>query len=180
MALSQENMNRVMTTFAERVNKLARINLGARRAYTDTDGKRKSKIIDNSGRLRKSLAYDLNVTPNAFSIGFLMEDYGQWVDEGRKKGKGAPLKEIEKWVRSKPIRYRNPGTGSFEKMTESKRKSLAYLINRKIKEKGIAPTKFFTEPFEAEFLKLPNEVIEAYALDVEQFLQFATDRLNNG
>jgi len=37
---------------------------------------------------------------------------------------------------------------------------------------GIKPTKFFTDPFEKEFKELPDEVVEAYALDIENFMKF--------
>jgi hypothetical protein len=33
---------------------------------------------------------------------------------------------------------------------------------------------FFTKPFEKAFLNLPQEVIEAYALDIDDLLEFTT------
>ena len=40
-----------------------------------------TKFIDN-GNLYKSLGYTLNVSPNSFSMGFLMEEYGVFQDKG--------------------------------------------------------------------------------------------------
>lgn len=103
-----------------------------------------------------------------------MEEYGQWVDQGRKPGKGAPPEVIRQWVREKPIRPRNKN-GGFKKVTDASVNSLAYLINRKIKREGIKPTHFFSEPFDKAFQELPDDLIEAFALDIEDFLKFATD-----
>lgn len=190
---AKDNVEQVLDTFMSEVVRLAKINLGARRSVEDARGRSRSRIIDNSGALRNSLAYTLNVTPNAFSVEALMEDYGAFVDSGRdgskKKydksgtlnpgagsGSFAPSQPIQNWVRTKPIRYRNAETGTFERMTESRVKGLAYVINRKIKEWGIPPTRFFSEPFEAKFRDLPDEFVEAFALDMENFLAFAATR----
>jgi hypothetical protein len=50
--------------------------------------------------------------------------------------------------------------------------STAYLITRSIWNKGIKPSLFFTKPFEQAFKKLPNELIEKFGLDVEDFLAY--------
>ena len=54
--------------------------------------------------------------------------------------------------------------------------SLAFRIQNTIYLKGIKPTEFYSKPFEKEFQKLPQELVEAYALDVEQFLEFLTKK----
>ena len=172
MAVSVENKEQVLKNFADNVVRLSKINLGASR---NVKGKR--RITDNSGKLRSSLSYLMDVTPNAFSLAFLMEEYGEYVDKGRKPGKGAPPEVIQRWVREKPIRPRNKN-GGFKKVTDASVNSLAYLINRKIKREGIEPTNFFSEPFEAQFNKLPDDLIEAFALDIEDFLKFTTSGNN--
>ena len=48
----------------------------------------------------------------------------------------------------------------------------AYLIRNSIYNKGLKPTMFFSKPFEDGFLRLPDDVIEAYGLDVENFLKY--------
>jgi hypothetical protein len=42
--------------------------------------------------------------------------------------------------------------------------------------RGIKPSLFFTKPFEAAFRKLPDELIQAYGLDVEEFLQYTINK----
>jgi hypothetical protein len=45
---------------------------------------------------------------------------------------------------------------------------LGFLIARSVFNKGIKPSLFFTKPFEAAFKNLPEETIQAFALDVEE------------
>ena len=52
--------------------------------------------------------------------------------------------------------------------------STAFIITRSIYNKGIAPSLFFTKPFEAAFKNLPDELLEAYGLEVEDFLKYTT------
>lgn len=148
--------------FGKRVTKLAKINLGA---------KRNGKIIDSSGTLRRSLDYHLEVFRSGnFSFDIEMEDYGTYVDKGRKKGSQPPTEPILKWIKKKPVRLRDLKTGSFIKQTESKLKGLAFVIARNIKEKGIKETLFLTQPFEKEFKKLSNKLVDAFALDIDTLL----------
>jgi len=169
------NVKIVLDEFGERVTKLARINVGATRTV---NGKRRK--IDNSGKLRNSIRYNVSVSKkqSSFEFDISMEDYGENVDKGRKPGKGIPVNESLKWIKSKPIRIRDLKTKSFVKATESRVNSLAFLINRKIKEKGIAATNFLSDPFSKEFKDLPDDVIEAFGLDVEQFLEFSLKEIN--
>ena len=52
------------------------------------------------------------------------------------------------------------------------RRSLKFAIAKNIFKKGIKPSLFFTKPFENEYKKLSNELIEAYGLDMSEFLQY--------
>ena len=49
--------------------------------------------------------------------------------------------------------------------------SVVYLIRKSIYEMGLKTTNFFTEPFETAFKRLPDEIIEAYGLDIESLLK---------
>ena len=172
-----ENINAVLQAFVDDVVRLAKIGISAKRKARRSNGKIYYKRIDNTGKLRNSLRGNVNTSANSFSADIMMEEYGEWVDKGRKKGKGAPPSAIRKWIKQKPLRVRD-AQGQFVKATESRINSLAYLINRKIKRKGIEATNFLTEPFELKFKNLPQEIIEAYSLDVEDFLRFTIDKLN--
>ena len=157
--LSAKKTRRVLDTFGERVVRLSKINL-------TTDKK------NNTGDLQKSLGFEMEVFRSGnFSFAFLMEEYGGNVDRGRKAGKGIPVRVLDEWIRTKPVRLRDLETGKFLKKTPARLKSLSYLINRKIKEEGIEASNFFSEPFEKEFKQLPDELVKAFGLDVESYLE---------
>ena len=167
------NVKKILDDFGARVVKLSKINIGATRTVSG-----KKRRTDNSGKLRKSIKHDIDVFKNSFGFYIEMEDYGKWVDKGRKPGKGMPVRELMQWIKSKPIRLRDLKTGSFIESTPSRLKSLAFLINRKIKEEGIAPTNFLSDPFEQEFKQLPDELTEAFSLDLDTFLETSLSELN--
>ena len=159
---------KVLDLFGDKVTHQARVNL-------------ELKKKNNSKDLWKSIAYHVQVsktTVGSFEFDIVMEDYGEWVDKGRKPGKGVPPEALYKWIKTKPVRLRDLKTGQFVKSTESKIKSLAFLINRKIKEEGIAATNFLSDPFNKYFPKLPDDLIEAFSLDVDDLLKFGLDKLN--
>lgn len=134
-----------------------------------------------SKELYNSLDYELKVSQNSFSLSFLMEDYGTFIDKGVKgrdssakapnspyqyKNKMPPLKALDKWVVRKGIAVRDK-KGRFVS-----RESLKFAIAKSIQSKGIETTNFFTKPFENAFKRLPEDLVNTYALEVEDFLKF--------
>jgi len=140
-----------------------------------------------SGNLRNSIGYDLKVNPNSFELEFIMAEYGMFVDEGVQGSKSSylesrnsrfefsgrfktiPTKSLDKWVVRRGIKGVRDEQGKF-----IKRDSLKYLIAKSIYEKGIKASLFFTKPFEKAFDNLPKEIIEAYALDIDDLFEFTT------
>jgi len=134
-------------------------------------------------KLYNSLDKEIQVGANSFRIAFLMENYGNFQDKGVSgtqkkyntpfsyKTKRPPIKPITDWVTKKRFQFRNRETGKFMSY-----KSTAYLIAGGILKNGIKPSLFFTKPFEAAFKNLPNELVQAYGLDVEQFLQYTINK----
>ena len=47
-----------------------------------------------TGNLYQSLAYEITAGPNSLDFDFLMAEYGEWVDKGRKAGKMPPFGAI--------------------------------------------------------------------------------------
>lgn len=131
---------------------------------------RKKKNVTNS--LYDSLDYQVKAMPNSFEFDFLMEEYGEWVDKGRKAGKNPPFSPLRKWVQDRRIQFRD-NSGRFQTYDQT-----AWAVVKSIGKKGIEPSNFYSRPFNLGFQKLPNEVAEAYALDVEEFLEFTIDKLN--
>lgn len=160
------------------------------------DGSRKQLKLQKknvSGKLARSLDSELNVFPNSFSLSFFMEEYAYYQDRGVKgktstypeiarygtlakfgsgKGKKGGLTEgIKKWVKNKRFQFQDKKTKRFLSYN-----STAFLITRSIWNKGLKPSLFFTKPFEKAFKQLPNDVINAYALEVEDFLKFSLEK----
>jgi len=145
---------------------------------------RLSKAGKNDSKgLYKRLDGVLKVSPNSFKLSWDL-GYGNFQDKGVSgtekkydtpysyKSKMPPIKPLADWAKRKGIKLRDE-KGKFKKggyMT------LGFLIARSIQRKGIKPSLFFTKPFEQGFKKLPDELLEAYGLDVEEFLQFTLNK----
>ena len=165
------NVKDSLNKFAKYVAQQSRTNL--------TKGK---KNVSKS--LYNSIDYDLTVSPNSFSLSFIMDEYGMYQDKGvsgtQKKyntpfkytNKMPPIKPLADWAKFKNIRLRN-AKGQFAK---GNYKTIGFLISRSIYRKGIKPSLFFTKPFEKAFLNLPNQVVEAFALDINDLLDFSTKK----
>ena len=177
-----KNVQQELNRFSKYVIQQSRTNL-------TKDKKNSSKALYNS------LDYDINVSPNSFSLKFLMEDYGVFQDKGVSgikkkyntpfsyKSKGGkrglkgmpPPNKMDKWI------VRN---SSFFKGVRGKdgkflpRKTLQFLVARSIFFKGIKPSLFFTKPFKKAFTNLDKDIIKAYQLDVEELLKFTTNGNN--
>ena len=154
-----ENTKKALDKFGKYLVKESRKNLT-----------RKKKNVTNS--LYESLDYDVKAMPNSFEFDFLMNEYGEWVDKGRKAGKNPPFTPLRKWVQDRRIQFRS-NKGKFQTYDQT-----AWAIVKSIGKKGIPASNFYSRPFNLGYAKLPNEIVEAYALDVEDFLEFTIDKLN--
>jgi len=140
-----------------------------------------------SNALYKSLNGNVKAMQNSILVEFEMEDYGLFQDKGVSgtqkkyntpysyKSKMPPIKPLAQWAKSRNIRLRDE-QGKF---TKGNYNTIGYLISRSIYRKGIKPSLFFTKPFEQAFKKLPDELVEKFGLDVEDFLAYTLkeDRL---
>ena len=164
------NVEQILNEFGERVTRLAKINIGATRLVKNRKGNTVKRKIDFSGNLRKSIKYEVEVFKNSFGFYIEMEDYGKDVDQGQPAGSKPSIPDLKNWIKYKPVRLRD-SQGSFVKMTNLRVVSFAKLIQKNIQKHGTAATNFISEPFSAEFKKLPDELIEAFGLDVDKFLE---------
>lgn len=172
MSVSQENTKKALEQFLKYTITQAKANLT-----------RKKKNSTKS--LYNSLDYDLNVTKSSFSASITALEYGEYQDKGVSgkkkkydtpysyKDKKPPAKVFDKWIVKKGIAPRNE-KGQFQSRT-----GIAYAIANSIFINGIKPSRFLSEPFEKGFKKLPNEIIEAYGLDVESFLKYVVNGKKN-
>lgn len=161
--LNIEQTKKILDRFRLHVVKEARKNLT-------------NKQKNASKGLYNSIAGNVKAMPNSISIEFVMQQYGAFQDQGVSgtqkkydtpfsyKSKMPPSQPFEKWAKQKGIKPRGKD-GRFISY-----KSLGFLISRSIFRKGIKPSLFFTKPFEAAFKNLPDETIQAFALDVEELM----------
>ena len=125
-----------------------------------------------SKRLYNSIKGVSKVNPNSISLYFEMDAHGVFQDKGVSgkekkyntpysyKSKMPPTKALDKWVVRRGIAPRDA------KGRLISRKSLKFLIARSIYKNGIKPSMFFTKPFEAAYDRLPDELVEAYGIDI--------------
>jgi len=187
--LKLENIKIALEKAAMEVVRQAKVNLGATQTIVQNDGKSKRKRIDASGNLRNSLkASPAQMNEDKLTIGILMDYYGKFVDKGvsgtqyqtpkespysfKNEGVSPEMQySIFQWMRTKRIRLRDVG-GQFKKgrITQKSYESLAYVIARSVKRKGINQTHFITNPFNLMDEQLPQLLQEALALDIENYL----------
>lgn len=171
--LERTNTEKALKEFGKYVVQQSRSNLS----------KQKKNV---SKALYDSLKGNYKVSANSIETSFEMEDYGQFQDKGvrgktssvrapnspfkfgsgtgKKGGLGDAMKAM---VKSKGFQFKNKKSGRFMSFDAT-----AYLIARSIYNKGIKTSNFFTRPFELGFEKLPEEIVQAYGLDVESFLKY--------
>lgn len=154
--------------------------LNAFRKHVITEARK--NLTRNKKNASKTLYNDMNsflkVSKNSFELGFEMPIYGQFQDQGVSgvkkkydtpfsyKKKMPPLDVFEAWIKRKGIKGRDK-RGRF--ITN---KSLSYLIARSVFNNGIKPSLFFTRPFELAYKRLGDDIIEAFGLDIDEFLKY--------
>tara|TARA_R100000541_G_scaffold46881_1_gene53966 strand:+ start:2209 stop:2775 length:567 start_codon:yes stop_codon:yes gene_type:complete len=179
--MSTINLMRVLEKYGDFVVDQSKKNLA-----TDKKG---------GGALYNSISYEIDLESNFFLVDFLMEDYGQFVDKGVQgmsssypetqaaqssmvkkfqygksygTGQGGLTRAIynpktqKGWLKKKKFQWRDRKTGRFLSY-----ETMSYLIARSIYQKGLKANLFFTKPFEKGLKDLPDNMIEAYALDIE-------------
>ena len=139
-----------------------------------------TRLKKNSSKtLYNSIKGEAKAMPNSFYLNFEMEPYGKFIDKGVNgkktaystpysyKTKMPPPSKLDKWIVRKGLAPRNKD-GKFTGRTINSvgfKKSIQFLIARKIFMFGIKPSLFFTKPFEKAYKNLPEELVAKYGLD---------------
>ena len=164
--LNPDNIKRALEVFRNNVVR------GAKRSL-----RQQKKVV--SGRLLNSVkGSPVKVTENSLTFNIKMLDYGTFQDKGVSgvrtkyntpytyRDKMPPSSALDSWTVRRGIAPRD------EKGRFIKRKSLNFLIARSIYLDGIKPSLFFTTPFKKYYKDLPEDLEKAFALDVEEFIEF--------
>jgi hypothetical protein len=163
----KENVQKELTRFGKYVVQQSRSNLS-----------KKDKNV--SSKLYNSIGYESKANPNSFEFSFSMLDYGNFQDKGvsgKEKrydtpyaytNKRPPSQPLAEWAKKRNIRLRDD-KGRFSK---GNYKTIGIILANSIYKKGIKPSLFFTRPFNLAFEKLPEDLVQAYSLDLDNFLKF--------
>ncbi len=84
-----------------------------------------------------------------------------------------PLAPLIKWAKFRNIRLRD-NKGKFAK---GNYRTIGFILQKRIFAQGIKPSLFFTKPFTRAFKNLPEEVVDAFGLDLTDLLKTTK---NNG
>ena len=99
-----------------------------------------------SGNLMQQIQGDVTTPPTGYNLSIKMLDYYKWIEEGRPPTKTSTKsnptlqKSIEEWIVNKGIQTRTTKNQSREATV----KSLAYVIARKIHQKGTKAKPFLS------------------------------------
>ena len=148
------------------------------------------KTKKDSGTLYRDFDYLVTASDSEVTLEFVFggaDDYWAFVDEGVRgaggyKGRGnmrggnTPFRfgsgkyrgqwskftsAIQKWIKKKGIKGRDK-KGKFKT-----NKSLGFLIQRAIYQRGLTRTQFFSKPFTQQLDKQMENITEAFANDIE-------------
>jgi hypothetical protein len=156
---------------AEALNKFAKGVVTQARANLTRQKKNASK------KLYDSMDYETQVYPNSIRLAFFMEPYGLFQDQGvngKKIKHGSPFgyrdkmpppSALDKWIVRRGLAPRD------EKGRLLPRKTIQWILSRSIYNKGIKPSKFFSNALDTKLKTLPNELFAPYALTAEFLLE---------
>ena len=155
--------------------------------------KRKKKTTSKN-TLYNDFDYLVTKAQNSVTLEFEFgraDDYWQFVDEGvrgaggfkgsgRARGHGSDFRfgsgksrgkwaqfrtAIDRWVVNKPLKEARDKQGRF-----IPRKSLVFLIQRSIFQRGLERTQFFSKPFTQQLKKQTDNITQSFADDLDGIL----------
>lgn len=133
-----------------------------------------------SGNLWQSVKAPVKVMGQKVVLEIRMDDYWRWVNDGRKAGsKQPPTAAMLKHIANRRMNYKDiQNFYTNKKGLKIKRKkplqkdvalkTLAFLIGRKIKKKGIKPTHFADEVIESNLI---NEMEKELSISVGRMIK---------
>ena len=175
--MKTQNIERYLNSFGKYIVQQSRTNL--------TKGSKKYGTHNVTGKLYKSINFKVTTDANGFSVKFYMSKYGTFLDKGVKgtnsnyienkdtnysyKTKQPPTSIIEKWIKKRGIKgrvdkdWKSAGNKGGQFISH---KSLAFLISRSIKMKGIKSTSFFQRPMQLGLKRFSKDLLGAIKEDV--------------
>jgi len=166
--MKTENIERYLNSFGKQVVNRAKGNL--------------QKAKGGGTALENSLRFEIIEDGDGFTVQFYMSYYGEFVDKGVSGTKvNQKYKTYEGKTVSSPYKYttKQPPSGVLDKWVVRKgiaprdkggkfiaRKSLVFLIARKIKRDGIKSLSFFQKPLGLGLKQFGTELLDNVAEDI--------------
>jgi hypothetical protein len=154
MAIAFKNSEAVVAEYSQKWAVAARMMLEVKRPRTSIRAKWKKvgegwtpisvtkKTFRGNYVASGQLVNSIQPNPNGMTLGITMNKTGDYVQRGRKPGKGIPLDSMRNWTKMKRIQPRDLSTGKFK--SKATAESMRFMMNRKIKHFGIEPFPFVT------------------------------------
>ena len=154
MAIAFKNSEAVVAEYSNKWAVAARMMLEVKRPRTSIRAKWKKvgegwtpisvtkKTFRGNYVASGQLVNSIQPNPNGMTLGITMNKTGDYVQRGRKPGKGIPLESMRNWTKMKRIQPRDLSTGRFK--SKATAEGMRFAMNRKIKHFGIEPFPFVT------------------------------------
>jgi hypothetical protein len=154
MAIAFKNSEAVVAEYSNKWAVAARMMLEVKRPRTSIRAKWKKvgegwtpisvtkKTFRGNYVASGQLVNSIQPNPNGMTLGITMNKTGDYVQNGRKPGKGIPLDSMRNWTKMKRIQPRDLSTGKFK--SKATAEGMRFAMNRKIKHFGIEPFPFVT------------------------------------
>ena len=114
------------------------------------------------------LVNSIQAEPNGLTLGITMNKTADYVQKGRKPGKGIPLDSMRNWTKMKRIQPRDLSTGKFK--SKANAEGMRFMMNRKIKYFGITPFPFVTEARQQILPSFNKALAKAMKQDIQKGL----------
>ena len=168
-----KNTEAFLKSYMERLETLAKIEVGRNRQRTYPSGREVNSPLNSSGSLRDSIeSKKQEVSKALMAFGLMGNDYALDINSGTPKSKAPSESKLVNWIKTKPVQLRNK-KGKIIKRTEGSIKAIAKRMQSSQKINGIAPVPFLEEAAKDSMKHLNGiglEIAYDIADNVEQFL----------
>lgn len=119
-----------------------------------------------TGVLYNSISYEVNTKVKGGGVIFYYEDYGEYVESGRKKGKMPPVQPLIQWAKEKGLEQFRDKKGKF--ISNEQR---GWAIAMGIKKNGIKAFPFYQDAIDKAQNDLAYQLEEAIAQTIENDIE---------
>ena len=169
------NTKAYMASFSDKLIKLLRLELRNAKRRKSKYGEFYGSPIEYTGSLSQSLSKVYKKGSDGFNFNIEGNSYGLELDEGSKKGNpDVNVSDIAEWIRRKPVMLRDIKTNSvLGAVPEYRVKSLAEVITKKIRARGVYKASFISEAIDKAVSSLDDigdPIVKDVALNIDEIL----------